>query len=116
MFVTTVGSFNVIPPYEYRYTYATFRNDEGSFGPGKGFFAVKGVGIPLVGVPAAKFDAVPTTVNLDYTIPTKFANVSFATTMSIQPSTSTSVASTPMALPGRPTPATSVTSSNFPFP
>jgi hypothetical protein len=36
---TTIGSFIGEGPYLYSYTYATWRNDEGSFGAGKGFFS-----------------------------------------------------------------------------
>ena len=39
----TTGSFTNIPPYLYSYTYATLRNDDGEFGPGKGFFATNAV-------------------------------------------------------------------------
>lgn len=39
MFRTTTGSFTGEGPYLYSYTYATFRNDAGDFGPGKGFFS-----------------------------------------------------------------------------
>jgi hypothetical protein len=36
---TTLGSFIGEGPYLYSYTYATLRNDAGSFGQGKGFFS-----------------------------------------------------------------------------
>jgi hypothetical protein len=43
MFRTTTGEFNNIPPYLYSYTYATFRNDQGTFAANGGFFSAAAV-------------------------------------------------------------------------